>query len=83
MADQKKKKRRKKETQEQKLRRILIALAIFAVVFAMDEFGALKAAFGDTGCVYASFALYLVPFIIAGHDVLQEGLQQHPSRQGL
>ena len=72
MADQKKKKRRKKETQEQKLRRILIALAIFAVVFAMDEFDALKAAFGDTGCVYASFALYLVPFIIAGHDVLRK-----------
>ena len=72
MADQKKKKRRKKETQEQKLRRILIALAIFAVVFAMDEFGALKAAFGDTGCVCASFALYLVPFIIAGHDVLRK-----------
>ena len=72
MADKKKKKRRKKETQEQKLRRIFIALAIFAVVFAMDEFDALKAAFGDTGCVYASFALYLVPFIIAGHDVLRK-----------
>lgn len=72
MADQKKKKRRKKETQEQKLRRILIALAIFAVIFAMDELGALKAAFGDPGCVYASFALYLVPFVIAGHDVLKK-----------
>ena len=72
MADKKKKKRRKKETQEQKLRRILIALAIFAVVFAVDELGALKAAFGDPGCVYASFALYLVPFVIAGHDVLRK-----------
>ena len=72
MADQKKRKRRKKETQEQKLRRILIALAIFAVIFAMDELGALKAAFGDPGCVYASFALYLVPFVIAGHDVLRK-----------
>ena len=72
MADQKKKKRRKKETQEQKLRRILIALVIFAVIFAIDELGALKAAFGDPGCVYASFALYLVPFIIAGHDVLRK-----------
>ena len=72
MANQKKKKRRKKETQEQKLRRILIALAIFAVIFAMDEFGALKAAFGDPGCVYASFVLYLVPFVIAGHDVLRK-----------
>lgn len=72
MADQKKKKRRKKETQEQKLRRILIALVVFAVIFAIDELGALKAAFGDPGCVYASFALYLVPFIIAGHDVLRK-----------
>ena len=72
MPDQKKKKRRKKETQEQKLRRILIALAIFAVIFAVDELGALKAAFSDPGCVYASFALYLVPFVIAGHDVLRK-----------
>ena len=72
MADQKKKKRRKKETQEQKLRRILIALVIFAVIFAIDELGALKAAVGDPGCVYASFVLYLVPFVIAGHDVLRK-----------
>ena len=72
MADQKKKKRRKKETQEQKLRRILIALVIFAVIFAIDELGALKAAFGDPRCVYASFVLYLVPFVIAGHDVLRK-----------
>ena len=72
MADQKKKKRRKKETQEQKLRRILIALVIFAVIFAIDELGALKATFGDPGCVYASFVLYLVPFVIAGHDVLRK-----------
>ena len=72
MADQKKRKRRKKETQEQKLRRILIALVIFAAIFAIDELGALKVAFGDPGCVYASFVLYLVPFVIAGHDVLRK-----------
>lgn len=72
MADQKKRKRRKKETQEQKLRRILIALVIFAIIFAIDELGALKVAFGDPGCVYASFVLYLVPFVIAGHDVLRK-----------
>ena len=72
MADQKKRKRRKKETQEQKLRRILIALVIFAAIFAIDELGALKVAFGDPGCVYASFMLYLVPFVIAGHDVLRK-----------
>ncbi|WP_293814465.1 heavy metal translocating P-type ATPase [uncultured Parolsenella sp.] len=72
MADQKKRKRRKKETQEQKLRRILIALVIFAVIFAIDELGTLKVAFDDPGCVYASFVLYLVPFVIAGHDVLRK-----------
>ena len=71
MADQKKKKkRRKKESLEDKRNRILIALAVFAVVFALDELGALRAAFGTPGCVYASFVLFLVPFIIAGHDVL-------------
>ena len=71
MADQKKKKKhRKKESLEHKRNRILIALAVFAVVFALDELGALRAAFGTPGCVYASFVLFLVPFIIAGHDVL-------------
>ena len=70
MADAKKKKRKKKESLEHKHNRILVALAIFAVVFALDELGVLLAVFGEPGCVYASFVLFLVPFIIAGHDVL-------------
>ncbi len=68
----KKKKRRKKESQEHKLRRILLALGIFAVVYAADELGALAAVFGEPGDLYASFALFLVPFLIAGHDVLEK-----------
>ena len=68
----KKKKRRKKESQEHKLHRILLALGIFAVVYAADELGALAAAFGEPGDLYASFALFLVPFVIAGHDVLEK-----------
>ena len=68
----KKKKRRKKESQEHKLHRILLALAIFAVVYAADELGALAAAFGEPGDLYASFVLFLVPFAIAGHDVLEK-----------
>ena len=68
----KKKKRRKKESQEHKLHRILLALAIFAVVYAADELGALAAVFGEPGDLYASFALFLVPFVIAGHDVLEK-----------
>ena len=70
MADAKKKKRNKKESLEHKRNRILVALAIFAVVFALDELGVLLAVFGEPGCVYASFVLFLVPFVIAGHDVL-------------
>ena len=68
----KKKKRKKKESLEHKRSRILVALGIFAVVYALDEFGTLTAAFGTPGDIYASFMLFLVPFLIAGYDVLQK-----------
>ena len=68
----KKRKRKKKETLAHKRNRILVALAIFIVVYALDELGVLESAFGDPGHIYASFALFLVPFVIAGHDVLQK-----------
>ncbi len=68
----KKKKRTKKESLEHKRSRILVALGIFAVVYALDELGALTATFGEPGDIYASFVLFLVPFLIAGHDVLQK-----------
>lgn len=56
--------------QKKWLKRILVALAIFSVVMALDEFGVLAALFGEPGALYASFALYLIPYAIAGHDVL-------------
>ena len=68
----KKKKRRKKESLEHKARRIGIALVVFFVVLALDELGLLANAFGPVGATYASFALFLVPYAIAGHDVLQK-----------
>ncbi len=68
----KKKKRRKKESQEHKLHRILLALGIFVVVYALDELGALTAVFGEAGALYASFVLFLVPYLISGHDVLEK-----------
>ena len=67
-----KKKRRKKESLEHKARRIGVALAVFFAVLAADELGLLASLFGTTGAVYASFALFLVPYAIAGHDVLQK-----------
>ena len=68
----KKKKRRKKESLQHKLHRILIALGIFFVVFALDKIGVLTSMFGERGGQYVGFALYLVPFAISGYDVLQK-----------
>ena len=70
--NKKKKKRRRKESLEHKARRIGVALAVFFAVLAADELGLLASLFGTTGAVYASFALFLVPYAIAGHDVLQK-----------
>lgn len=58
--------------QKRWLRRILVALALFFVILIVDEGGLLRSAFGATRSVYASFALYLVPYLIAGHDVLSK-----------
>ena len=58
----KKKKRKKKESLEHKRNRILVALGIFAVVYALEELGTLAATFGTPGDIYASFVLFLVPF---------------------
>ena len=76
----KKKKRRKKESLEHKRNRILVALAIFVAVYALDELGILERTFGNPENVYASFMLFLVPFVIAGHDVLKK---QYSSRQSI
>ncbi|MFR4999990.1 MAG: heavy metal translocating P-type ATPase [Slackia sp.] len=58
--------------QKKWLRRILVALALFFAVMALDETGVLAAAFGERNALYASFALYLIPYLIAGYDVLQK-----------
>ncbi len=52
------------------LKRILLALSLFFTVMALDELGVLAGIFGEPGALYASFALYLIPYLIAGHDVL-------------
>ncbi len=52
--------------------RIIVALAIFAAVMVVEETGLLARAFGTPGDVYASFALFLVPYLIAGYKTLLE-----------
>ena len=56
--------------QKKWLKRILLALALFFTVMALDELGVLAGIFGEPGALYASFALYLIPYLIAGNDVL-------------
>lgn len=56
--------------QKKWLKRILLALALFFTVMALDELGVLAGIFGEPGALYARFALYLIPYLIAGHDVL-------------
>ena len=58
--------------QKKWLKRILIALALFFAIMIVDELGLLAAAFGNPGALYAGFALYLIPYLIAGHDVLKK-----------
>jgi Zn2+/Cd2+-exporting ATPase len=50
--------------------RIIIALAIFAVIFVAERLMPLEAWLGKQGAVTALFLAYLVPYLIAGHDVL-------------
>ncbi len=50
--------------------RIVVALAIFAVVFALTELGVLDALLGQPYALYVEFALFLVPYLVGGYDVL-------------
>ncbi len=52
-------------------RRIIVALALFAAIFALTELLPLAEWLGgERNAVYAEFALYLIPYVIAGYDVL-------------
>ena len=52
--------------------RIIVALVIFAVVLVVEETGVLATLFGTPGDVYASFVLFLIPYLIAGYKTLLE-----------
>ena len=56
--------------QKSLLTRIIVALVIFFAIIIVEEAGLLRAAFGTPGDVYAEFALFLIPYLIAGYDVI-------------
>ena len=52
-------------------KRIVIALVLFAMIFALTELLPLSNWLGgERNAVYMEFALYLIPYAIAGYDVL-------------
>ena len=69
----KKRKRRKKESLQHKTRRVGVALAIFFVVMALDELSVIASAFGGAA-LYAELVLYVVPWWVAGNDVLRKAV---------
>ncbi|MEC4273177.1 heavy metal translocating P-type ATPase [Adlercreutzia sp. R25] len=56
--------------QKRLLTRIIVALVIFFAIIVVENMGILRAAFGTPGDVYAEFALFLIPYLIAGYDVI-------------
>ncbi|WP_455138718.1 heavy metal translocating P-type ATPase [Thermophilibacter sp.] len=50
--------------------RIVAAIAVFALIMVVDKTGLLAGLVGAAAEPYVAFALYLVPFLISGHDVL-------------
>lgn len=52
-------------------KRIVVALVLFAMIFALTELLPLSNWLGgERNAVYVEFALYLIPYAIAGYDVL-------------
>ena len=52
-------------------KRIVIALVLFAMIFALTELLPLSNWLGgERNAIYVEFALYLIPYAIAGYDVL-------------
>lgn len=55
--------------QKRLLRRILVAFALFVAAIVLEATGLLEVWFG-TGALWAEFVLFLIPFLVAGYDVL-------------
>ena len=61
--------------QKKLLTLIIVALVLFVIIEVAAQTGILRAAFGTPGDVYAEFALFLIPYLIAGYDVIAGALR--------
>lgn len=64
------------------LKRIIIALALFFIILICEGMGLIDRTFGENA-LYAEFALFLVPYIIAGYDVLMKAARNLAHGHGL
>ena len=57
--------------QKRWLARIVVALILFFAVMAFTEFAPLEEWLGSrTAAIWVEFGLFLIPYLIAGYDVL-------------
>lgn len=62
--------------QSKKRIRIIVALAFFACVFVFSEFFPVaQLVGGDINALYLEFGLFLIPYLLAGYDVLYKALR--------
>ena len=62
--------------------RIIVALVIFFAALVCEGAGLIELAFGQYS-LYAEFALFLIPFLISGYDVLIEAAKKLAHGHGL
>ena len=63
--------------------RIIAALILFFLILALEATGALEQLFGEPGALYAEFVLFLIPYLIAGYDVIIEAVKKLGRGQAL
>ena len=56
--------------QKRLLIRIIVALAIFVITEALSQTDVLAQVVGESGELYAEFALFFVAFLVAGYDIV-------------
>ncbi len=63
--------------------RILVAIVCFVAIYAAELTGLLDQTFGETYALYAEFVLFLIPFLLAGYDVLIKAAKNIAHGHGL
>jgi Cd2+/Zn2+-exporting ATPase len=63
--------------------RIIFALALFVIFYALELSGMLDATFGQPRALYVEFVLFLIPYLIAGYDVLIDAVKNLARGNGL